>query len=72
MTIFYYTTIVTMHAWVSFEATAEVYNEVCRDACVDNITKLKHFSKLHPVITRNTDHGMTKPYFVCAQAIVQD
>ena len=21
------------HAWVSFEATAEVYNEVCKDAC---------------------------------------
>ena len=48
------------HAWVSFEATAEVYNEVCRDACVDNITKLKHFLKL---ITKNTDDGMIKPCF---------
>ena len=25
--------LVTMHAWVSFEVTAEVYNEVCRDGC---------------------------------------
>ena len=59
---FYYTTN-SHHAWVSFEATAEVYNEVCRDACVDNITKVKHFLKLHPVITKNTDDGMIKPCF---------
>ena len=55
--------LVTMHAWVSFEATAEVYNKVCRDGCINNVTKLKHFLRLHPVITKNTDHGMNKPIF---------
>ena len=29
--VVYYTT--SHHAWVSFEVTAEVYNEVCRDGC---------------------------------------
>ena len=57
MTIVYYTT--SHHAWVSCEATAEVYNEVYRDACTDNITKLKCYLKLHPVIAKNTDNGMT-------------
>ena len=71
MTIFFLLCYYRHHAWVSFEATAEVYNEVCRDACVDNITKLKHFLKLHPVITKNTDDGMIKPYFLCTQAIVR-
>ena len=57
--IVYYTT--SHHVWVSFEATAEVCNEVCRDGCINNVTKLKRFLKMHPVITKNTDHGMNKP-----------
>lgn len=43
---------------MSFEATAEVYNEVCRTACSENVTKLKRYLQLHP-LKSTPDDGMS-------------
>ncbi len=47
------------HAWVSFEAMAEAYNEVNRVTENDNTTLVAKFLKSHPL--RASDEGIHYP-----------
>ena len=46
------------HAWVSFEATAEVYNEVNRATSNENANRLEQYLSTYPLRKFEAEEGM--------------